>query len=194
MKNGKKFLSVFLAVLMLMSIVPMSDMGIEASAFSERTTAPSSSNSCYYGSANGYSVGQCTWYAFGRAYEILGWAPNFGSGNANKWYSNNVSSGNFKYGSTPKVGSIMVTQKTSTSGHVAVVERLNSDGTMLISEYNWDVSLGFGTKTLSQSATTRGSHTVLGYIYLLDSSDSGSSSEPIITTITFNPEVEQQEA
>ena len=141
MSKLKKSVSVFLAVLMCFCIMPVTDLGMEASAYSERTTAPSSDNAYYYNSsynpfASSY-VGQCTWYAFGRAYEILGYKPNLSTRNGNYWYADNISKGAFKYGSTPKVGSIMVTQKTSSSGHVAVVERLNSDGTMMISEYNW---------------------------------------------------------
>ncbi len=153
----KKIISALMAVVIFLSIA---NMGIVVNAFTARTTAPASNNSYFYG-ANPYSVGQCTWYAWGRAYEILGSKPYEFSGNANKWYGQGYSCG-----STPKVGSIMVTQKTSNSGHVAVVEELYSDGTMLISEYNWDVSLGFGTKKISQTATTRGAHTVLGYIYI----------------------------
>ena len=157
----KKFISVLMTVVIFLSVV---NIGIVVNAFSARTTAPASNNSYYYGD-NPYSVGQCTWYAWGRAYEILGSKPHVFSGNANKWYGQGYSCG-----STPKVGAIMVTQKTSNSGHVAVVEALYSDGTMLISEYNWDVSLGFGTKKISQTATTRGAHTVLGYIYIIDGS------------------------
>ena len=52
---------------------------------------------------------------------------------------------------------------------------MNADGTMLISEYNWTTKGQFNTYTLSQSATTRGQHTVLGYIYLIDNGGGGSS-------------------
>ena len=182
MNKTKKFLSLVLVLIMCFSVVPMTDLGMKASAYSERTTAPSNDNAYYYNSS--YNplaakyVGECTWYAFGRAYEILGYKPNLSTRNGNYWYSENISNGAFKYGSTPKVGSIMVTQKTSTSGHVAVVERLNSNGTMLISEYNWNVDHGFKTETLSQSATTRGKHTVLGYIYLIDDAGGGTPSTP----------------
>ena len=62
----------------------------------------------------------------------------------------------------------MVTSSSST-GHVAVVEEIYNDEKMLISEYNWNVPLGFKTETISQLSTGqyRGSQPVLGYIYLI---------------------------
>ncbi len=169
-KFTKSFISFMLIICML--TIPFEVMAA-------RTTAPSSSNAYYYGSTNPFSVGQCTWYAWGRAHEYTGSVQNLPRGNAGGWYSTNVSSGSLKYGSTPKEGSIMVTHKNGYAadiGHVAFVESINeAAGTMVISEYNWSVSLGFSTATLSTSATTRGSHDVLGYIYLSDSNSSDNS-------------------
>ena len=172
MQKTKRVLSVLLAILMLVTVAMVGNLGITASALSPRTTAPASGSVYWYNqSYNPFAanyVGQCTWYAWGRAYEILGSRPNLSTGNAGQWYSDNISRGAYSYGSTPRVGAIMVSQGPSGPGHVSVVEVLYSNGTMLISEYNWRISRGFSTETISQfsAGSKRGNQTVLGYIYL----------------------------
>lgn len=87
-------------------------------------------------------LGQCTWYAFGRANEIL---ANAGSdlkwnyaGNANEWYNYNLSLGTNGFKSSrdvPKVGAIIV-WGNGTFGHVAIVEKVYDDGKVDYSEAN----------------------------------------------------------
>lgn len=55
----------------------------------------------------------CTAYAYGRAYEILGSEPKLSWNNAEQWYDYNKSNGYYKYGQTPKVGAIA-------AGHITV--------------------------------------------------------------------------
>ena len=50
----------------------------------------------------------CTAYAYGRAYEILGTRPNLCPNNAGRWYDYNVNNGYYPYGQTPKLGAIAV--------------------------------------------------------------------------------------
>ena len=54
--------------------------------------------------------GNCTWYAWGRAWEITGSQPNDAGfkGNAYEWWEANKKSGKYQYGSEPRVGSIAV--------------------------------------------------------------------------------------
>lgn len=69
-----------------------------------------------------YFINNCTRYAFGRAYELLGYAPNTSRGGAGAWYGHNdgyVRSSNPR---EPKLGAIMCW-----TGHVAVVEVINGD-------------------------------------------------------------------
>lgn len=178
MKKSKKILSVLLAVLMFMSIVPVSDMGIEASAanFTPRLTAPERTG--YYSnntSTNPYSVnnnaarGNCTWYAWGRAYEILGSRPKINTiGNACTWYPNNKSSGNYPYGSEPKLGAIVCwSGGSSGAGHVAIVEQIHSDGTITISESSWSATTWwFRTKTINKNGYYSSTLSFQGYIYI----------------------------
>ena len=89
-------------------------------------------------------LGQCTWYAFGRANEILAqagsnlrwkYAPH-----AKYWLQYNIDSGSeaFSYSTDvrdPKPGAIIVWD-SGEFGHVGVVEKVNDDGTLDYSEAN----------------------------------------------------------
>lgn len=86
--------------------------------------------------------GNCTWYSWGRAWEITGEKPveaGF-TGNAYEWWQANKSSNKYKYGSEPKVGAIAVWSSSLPGsggcGHVAVVEKIE-DGEVKISESMW---------------------------------------------------------
>lgn len=108
----------------------------KASAFSARTTMPTSDNAYYYSGnpfyKGGYGLPNCTCYAFGRAWEVTGQYPKLSTGDAGSWYGYNKSNNYYAYGSTPKAGAI-----ACWSGHVAFVESVNSDGTINFSESNW---------------------------------------------------------
>lgn len=86
-------------------------------------------------STNTYPYGQCTWYVKGD----LNWAGNYW-GNAVDWASTAVAAGH-TVNSVPTVGSIAYfaagVQGASSYGHVAVVESVNADGTVTISEANY---------------------------------------------------------
>lgn len=86
--------------------------------------------------------GNCTWYTWGRAWEITGKKPveaGF-TGNAYEWWQANKSSGKYQYGSEPKVGAIAVWNSSLPGsggcGHVAVVEKIEN-GKIYISESMW---------------------------------------------------------
>ena len=108
----KKIFSFFLALIIIIGIVPIADLDLQANAasFTPRLSAPTREG--YYGTQNVYNPfrtnsnagnGNCTWYAWGRAYEILGSRPKIGTGNASTWYG---TSSSYSHGSTPKLGAI----------------------------------------------------------------------------------------
>ena len=177
----KRICSFVLIIAMLAMFVPSGLVGttVYAANFTLRLTAPERTG--YYSnntSTNPYSVntnaggGNCTWYAWGRAYEILGSRPKINtSGNACTWYTTNQSSGNYPYGSTPKLGAIACWSGGSGgAGHVAVVEQINSNGTMVISESSWSATdYWFRTATINQNGSRWSNYTFQGFIYLLDS-------------------------
>jgi uncharacterized protein (TIGR03437 family) len=90
----------------------------------------------------GNALGNCTWYAFGRLIELGANSSTLNAlhGNAGEWASE--ASGIYPVDSTPAVHSIaQLDSKTGFSlGHVAVVESINSDGTITVTESSYDSS------------------------------------------------------
>jgi surface antigen len=81
------------------------------------------------GSPNGFSVGQCTWYADGRCAES-GWTLKFSQTtgrDARRWYDL-VTNGRCAVG--PQAGTIMVLDAwgSNSAGHVAYVESVLNGG------------------------------------------------------------------
>jgi surface antigen len=99
----------------------------------------------YYGGSSGggglnrFAFGQCTYWANMRYHALTGfWVPWLG--NAYQWYYGAKASG-WVVSSMPRVPSIIVLQPgvqgASWLGHVAIVERINKDGSVYASNYNW---------------------------------------------------------
>jgi len=117
---------------------------VVAATFTPRTAQPSE-NDPHFTSRNpfywaDFGMPNCTAYAWGRAYEILGRPPELNLGNARFWFYNDGGTphpnDNFMRGQEPKLGAIAVwgAGAFGSAGHVAVVESINYDGTINISE------------------------------------------------------------
>ncbi len=74
----------------------------------------------------GYGMPNCTCYAYGRVYELLGKKPNLCIYDADEWYDYNIEHGYYPYGQTPKIGAVAC-WSYGDSGHVAVVEAIIGD-------------------------------------------------------------------
>ena len=136
-------------------------------AYSPRLSAPSKSSKYYYSDNvfynSGYGMPNCTCYAWGRFYEILGSRPKLCTGNAGTWYR--YTSDGYSRGSKPRLGAIIVWDRAGEAGHVAVVEQINSDGSIVTSNSAWG-STYFYTQTLyPPSYTWSSSYRFLGFIY-----------------------------
>ncbi len=120
-----------------------------AAAASTPTSHRSASSTSYASSAgNTYYYGYCTWYAKQRRPDL----PNR-LGNGGQWVANAAAQG-YATGSTPRAGAI-----AETYGHVAYVESVNGNGTLVISEMNGPAGFGVvGTRTVPASQ-------YFGYIY-----------------------------
>lgn len=84
------------------------------------------------GEPNGYVWGQCTWYVKSRKTNIGGYWGNAGAG----WLYQAARYG-FQTSNTPVPGSIGVQ-----GGHVVIVESVNGDGTVNLSEMNYNGGVG----------------------------------------------------
>lgn len=149
-----------------------------SSIFHERTTAPSSDNLYYikttHGGYNkciqiendGSVLPNCTGYAWGRFMECQTNVTdcNLSRGNAEIWYSN--TSDGYERGQTPKLGAVICWYSTQSGGHVAIVERINSDGTILTSNSAYSGSR-FYMKTLDPANNyyMGDAYTFQGFIY-----------------------------
>ncbi len=91
------------------------------------------------GGLNRFAFGQCTYWANMRYHALTGyWVPWLG--NAYQWAYGASSSG-WIVSSKPHVPSIIVLQPgvegAGGYGHVAIVEKINADGSVNTSNYNW---------------------------------------------------------
>lgn len=84
-------------------------------------------------SGNGYAYGYCTWYAYERRAQ-LGRPVGGNWGNASSWAAYARMSG-FRVDHTPEVGAVM--QNGGGAGHVAIVEQVLPDGSVVLSEMNY---------------------------------------------------------
>lgn len=182
--------AVLTAVMLFVSVFSMS-MIASAASFSPRLSAPGSSNKYYYSNLNvfykyGYGMPNCTAYAYGRAYEILGSEPKLSWNNAEQWYDYNKSNGYYKYGQTPKVGAIACWSYNGGGGHVAVVEKVEN-GQITFSNSAWsgqNFYLSYA-RTSDKNAGGNSWWNFQGYIYLGDFSGSTSTTQATTKKVTY---------
>jgi CHAP domain len=109
----------------------------------------------------GNALGNCTWYANGRAKQFGRNATRVDRmlGNAGQWGSQAGAAG-IATSSQPQVGAIAQWDASGAMpyGHVAVVEQVNSNGTVVISESSYgsnDWNFLFRTRTISATSPSR---------------------------------------
>lgn len=91
-------------------------------------------SSAVYGS-NGYDYGWCTWHAANRRQEIGRPIPS-NLGNAITWLSVARRAG-LPTGDVPQAGAVVYHKDIGGLGHVAYVEKMNDDGSALVSDMNY---------------------------------------------------------
>lgn len=101
-------------------------------------TGPGTTSTPVYG-GNSYVWGNCTWYVSNRRAELGRPVPN-NLGNAGSWAYNARAYG-MSVNYSPAPGAVLV-EPVYPLGHVAVVEQINPDGSILISEMNYGWALG----------------------------------------------------
>jgi surface antigen len=102
---------------------------------------------------NRYDYGYCTWYAYNRRAQLGRPVGSFW-GNASTWASYARGSG-YLVNNTPAVGAVMQDSYSAGGyGHVAVIESVNADGSIYVSEMNyagWNVK-SFRTLSAGEAA------------------------------------------
>lgn len=140
-------------------------------SFKIRTTPPDRSDRRYYEDSPfypTYGLLNCTAYAWGRFWEISGTRPKLSTGNAGQWFSK--TSDGYKRGQTPRPGAVMCWSKPGKAGHVAIVEKVNSDGSVYTSESDCYERYN-ANPTIMQNQTRKGpnwassSYVFQGFIY-----------------------------
>lgn len=171
----KRILSLLLAMMVMVSVLQFGILPADAAGFMPRLSMAESNTPAYYTTLNpfytsGFGMPNCTCYAYGRAYEILGSQPKLSLGNAGEWYDYNKSKGYYQYGKIPALGAIAVWKSTvGDAGHVAVVESIDGD-TVITSESGWQSSYFWTTKRSASSPNFSASldyYSFQGFIYIL---------------------------
>lgn len=208
----KKLLSIAVAVLLAVTVItPIATAPVSAaSTYSVRTSMPDYDSAVgqkyYYTNSNifyqiglaptrkplsskskYYCRGNCTWYAYARASEILGRHLNYNfRWAAGRWWSTNKSKKIYPYGSKPKAGSI-----ACYNNHVAIVEKV-VDGKVYLSESGWrtttkkptkasDIEFKYGTKAWGTK--------LQGYIYFTGKTNNNNEVEIPATQVNYNVKI-----
>lgn len=116
---------------------------------------------------NGSVLPNCVGYAWGRWYELLGKSHKLSRSNAEVWYRNTDS---YERGQVPRLGAVACWGKgvigvgKDGAGHVAVVEQIKADGSIVTSNSGFGGSR-FYKKTLKPPYEMKG-YDFQGFIYL----------------------------
>ncbi len=137
---GKKLFSLFFAVLMVVSVIPLGTITASAATFTPRLTAPAKSG--WYAD---YNRNNCGKYAQCRINEIVGKAIITRTGPST--IKNELINYGYSSGKVPRVGAVAIS-----SGHVAIVEKIEN-GHVYMSEghYSYPYNVGYETTNLGSS-------------------------------------------
>ena len=118
---------------------------------------------------SGYGLPNCTCYAWGRFWEISDLTkdgsnkPSLPTGNAGDWFPNVLG---YDTGSVPQLGAVICWSREGEAGHVAIVEQINEDGSIVTSNSAWGGQF-FYTQTLTKESgyTWSDNYVFQGFIY-----------------------------
>ena len=143
-------------------------------------------NYCIKIGSDGSCLPNCVGYAWGRWRELLGKFHNLSRGNAENWWG---TSDGYGRGQEPRLGAVMCWRKGQAgnandgAGHVAIVERINADGSITYSQSNYG-GTRWELKTKSYPYSLGSAYTFQGFIYLPISFDSPGSNQTTTSNST----------
>jgi surface antigen len=143
----------------------MSKTVVTAKSLNEKNMYPNFDNKDAWVTQNPYSMvglyGQCTWFAWGRFYEIYGYSPGFtGNGNQCARQLLNAHGDKFYESTTPVPGAVFSQGLGEKYGHVGIVLAVDeANDTITIQDGNYNGSTDsfavaqsdWGTRTMSLS-------------------------------------------
>lgn len=147
--------------------------------FKKRTTAPKKDNAFYYSSLNPFYstyVNECTWMVYGRLLELGAnreeLIKNLPTSNAENWAHDTK----YPVYDTPKIGDVLVYEcgvlhnPNDGAGHVAFVEEVYSDKSILISESgkNMKYKSRIVKPPYNYYLSSKYNYTLAGFIRILD--------------------------
>lgn len=139
------------------AIAPTATYGGEGSSGPSPTSFAWGGGSAVY-NGNGYDYGYCTWWAAVRRAQTGNPIPS-NLGNASTWTALAQQAG-FGVGNSPANGAVIWTPPHDYYGHVGFVEKVNPDGSVLVSEMN---VMGWGV--VSKKTLTKAQAAQYSYIY-----------------------------
>ena len=134
--------------------------------------------------SGGSVLPNCVGYAWGRWRELLGKYHNLALTDAETWYPN--TGDGYERGQTPKVGAVACWRKGSENsdkdgeGHVAIVEKVNADGSIVTSESSSGGSRWY-TRTHKPPYNIGSTLVFQGFIYIPVEYETEDAPEPVRT-------------
>lgn len=117
-----------------------------------------------------FGLPNCTCYAWGRLWEIMGTPPTTSlNGNGGEWFEQGKAAG-LRYGTKPELGAV-ICWGPPTMGHVAIVEQINEDGSIVTSNSGYPNTF-FWIETLyppDYQVSWNPSYYFQGFLYLFNS-------------------------
>lgn len=152
--------------------------GGTSSSFEPRLTDDGIEGEYYWYEGNpfhlaGYSMPNCTTYAWGRFWEISDLAdgekdysnkPTLPTGDAGEWFDEVE---DYETGDIPKLGAVICwSDDGGGAGHVAIVEEIDDDGNITVSQSGWGSSKLFWLSTIyKDDGYSYTGKTFQGFIY-----------------------------
>ena len=111
-------------------------------------------------------TGQCVGYVWGRWREILGYNHNLPRGNAKTIYRDALASGFSGSTNIPRIGSVVV-WGGGTYGHVGIVENVEPNGDIWVSDSNYgSVWFRYYKRYRDNGYRSLGGKSLIGFVYL----------------------------
>lgn len=113
---------------------------------------------------SGILTGNCVGYSWGRFVELCGTTScNLSTQDAGKWWG--YKADGYERGLTPRLGAVICWRRPGQAGHVAIVEQINSDGSIITSNSAYGGRRFYTQKLYPPDYTWSKNYILQGFIY-----------------------------